>query len=85
MIRRARAVTRLGPGSPQSRAADVIEVLRAAHQAAEDALARGDPAIAAELLAKLRQRYGEAAQFGITHNRHRDWHDGNHPGYVLGC
>ena len=39
----------------------------------------------AELLAKLRQRYDEAAAFGITHNRHRDWHDGNHPGYVLGC
>jgi transposase len=85
VIRRARAVTRLGPGSLQSWAADVIEVLREAHQAAEDALARGDPAIDAELLAKLRQRYDEAAQFGITHNRHRDWHDGNHPGYVLGC
>jgi len=85
VIRRARAVTRLGPGSLQSWAADVIEVLREAHQAAEDARARGDPAIDAELLAKLRQRYDEAAQFGITHNRHRDWHDGNHPGYVLGC
>ena len=32
------------------------------------------------LLAKLRQRYDEAIAFGITHNRHRDWHDGNHPG-----
>jgi transposase len=21
---------------------------------------------------------------GITHNRLRDWHDGNHPGYALG-
>ena len=41
---------------------------------------RGD-----RLLAKLRQRYDEAAQFGITHNRRRDWHDGNHPGYALGC
>ena len=39
----------------------------------------------AELLAKLRQRYDEAVAFGITHNRHRDWHDGNHPGYALGC
>jgi len=38
-----------------------------------------------ELLAKLRQRYDEAIAFGITHNRHRDWHDGNHPGYTLGC
>jgi len=51
----------------------------------EEALARGDPALDAELLAKLRERYDEAAAFGITHNRHRDWHDGNHPGYTLGC
>jgi hypothetical protein len=36
-------------------------------------------------LARLRQRYDEAAAFGITHNRLRDWHDGNHPGYALGC
>ena len=47
--------------------------------------ARGDPALDAELLAKLRERYDEAVAFGITHNRHRDWHDGNHPGYALGC
>ena len=31
------------------------------------------------------ERYDEAVAFGITHNRHRDWHDGNHPGYALGC
>jgi hypothetical protein len=85
VIRRARAVTRLGPGSLQSWAADIIEILREAHQAVEEALARGDPALDAELLAKLRKRYDEAAAFGITHNRHRDWHDGSHPGYVLGC
>jgi transposase len=85
VIRRCRAVTRLGPGSLQSWAADVIDVLREAHQAVEEALARGDPALDAELLAKLRQRYDEAVAFGITHNRHRDWHDGNHPGYTLGC
>jgi hypothetical protein len=63
----------------------VIEALRQAHRAVEDALARGDPALDAELLAKLRQRYDEAVAFGVTHNRHRDWHDGNHPGYALGC
>ena len=85
VIRRCRAVTKLGPGSLQSWAGDVIDILREAHQAAEDALARGDPTLDAELLAKLRQRYDEAAAFGITYNRHRDWHDGNHPGYVLGC
>ena len=27
-------------------------------------------------------RYDQAVAFGITHNRHRDWHDGNHP-YAL--
>jgi transposase len=85
IIRRCRAVTKLGPGSLQSWAGDVIDVLREAHQAVEDALARGDPAVDAEPLAKLRRRYDQAVAFGITHNRHRDWHDGNHPGYVLGC
>ncbi len=52
--------------------------------AEQDALARGDPALDGQLLAKLRERYDEAVAFGITHNRHRDWHDGNHPGYALG-
>jgi transposase len=85
VIRRCRAVTKLGPGSLQSWAVDVIEILREAHRAVEEARARGDPAADAQLLAKLRQRYDEAAAFGITHNRHRDWHDGNHPGYTLGC
>ena len=39
----------------------------------------------AELLDKLRERYDDAVAFGITHNRLRDWHEGNHPGYALGC
>jgi transposase len=85
VIRRARAVTKLGPGSLQSWAADVIDILREAHQAVEEAMARGDPALDEQLLAKLRERYDEAVAFGITHNRHRDWHQGNHPGYALGC
>jgi transposase len=85
VIRRCRAVTKLGPGSLQSWAGDVIEILREAHQAVEEALARGDPALDEQLLAKLRERYDEAIAFGITHNRHRDWHEGNHPGYALGC
>ena len=83
VIRRCRAVTKLGPGGLQSWAADIIEILRAAHRLAEEARDRDGPADA-EQLAKLRERYDEAAAFGITHNRHRDWHDGNHPGYVLG-
>ena len=86
VIRRARAVAKLGPGGLQSWAADVIDVLREAHQAVEEARARDDPALDAELLAKLHQRYDEAVAFGITHNRLRDWDGGgNHPGYTLGC
>lgn len=85
VIRRCRAVTRLGPGTLQSWAAEVIDVLREAHQAVEEALARGDPTLDTQLLAKLRERYDKAVAFGITHNRHRDWHDGNHPGYTMGC
>jgi hypothetical protein len=51
IIRRCRAVTRLGPGSLQSWAADVIDVLREAHQAVQKALDRGNPAPDTELLA----------------------------------
>ncbi len=84
VIRRCRAVAKLGPGSLQSWAADVIEILREAHRLTEEARARGEP-VDAELLAKLRERYDQAVAFGIIHNRLRDWHDGNHPGYALGC
>jgi transposase len=83
VIRRCRAVTKLGPGSLQSWAADVIEILREAHRLVEEARARAGP-VDAEPLAKLRQRYDEAVAFGIAHNRLRDWHDGNHPGYGHG-
>jgi hypothetical protein len=84
IIRRCRAVMKLGPGGLQSWAGDVIAILREAHQAVQDARARGSTALGAELLDKLRQRYDDAAAFGITHNRLRDWHEGNHPGYALG-
>ena len=85
IIRRCRAVIKLGPGGLQSWAGDIIAVLREAHQAVQDARARGSTALDADMLDKLRQRYDEAAAFGIIHNRLRDWHDGNHPGYALGC
>jgi len=85
VIRRCRAVAKLGPGSLQSWAEDVIGILREAHQAVEEARARDGTAPDPQLIAKLRQRYDEAAAFGITHNRHRDWDNGNHPGYALGC
>jgi hypothetical protein len=85
IIRRCRAVIKLGPGGLQSWAGDIIAILREAHQAVGQARARGSTALGAELLDKLRQRYDEAAAFGIIHNRLRDWHEGNHPGYALGC
>ncbi|MGH3124083.1 MAG: IS66 family transposase [Streptosporangiaceae bacterium] len=85
VIRRCRAVMKLGPGGLQSWAGDIIAILREAHQAVGEARARGSTALDPQLLDKLRQRYDEAAAFGITHNRLRDWHDGNHPGYALGC
>ena len=85
VIRRCRAVMKLGPGGLQSWAGGIIAILREAHEAVETARARGDTALDPELLDKLRQRYDEAAAFGTTHNRLRDWHEGNHPGYALGC
>ena len=85
VIRRGRAVTKLGPGGLQSWAGDVITILREAHEAVEAARARGDTALDPQLLAGLRERYDTAAASGITHNRLRDWHEGNHPGYALGC
>jgi Transposase IS66 family len=85
VIRRCRAVTKLGPGGLQSWAGDIIAILRQAHQAVEEARARGDTALDPQLLESLRERYDTAVQAGIIHNRLRDWHHGNHPGYALGC
>jgi hypothetical protein len=85
IIRRCRAVTKLGPGGLQSWAGEIIAILREAHQAVGDARARGSTALGADLLGKLRERYDTAVSSGIIHNRLRDWHEGNHPGYALGC
>ena len=85
VIRRARAVTKLGPGGLQSWAGDIITILREAHKAVEDARARGSTALDPQVLKDLRERYDQAVSTGIIHNRLRDWHEGNHPGYALGC
>ena len=85
VIRRCRAVTKLGPGGLQNWAGDIITILREAHQAVEDARARGSTALDQQVLDDLRERYDTAAAFGIIHNRLRDWDTGNHPGYALGC
>lgn len=86
IIRRCRAVTKLGPGGAQAWAGGVIAVLREAHQAVEEARSRGRPGPDADLLHDLRTRYDDAVRLGIVYNRLRDWDGGgNHPGYSLGC
>ena len=47
------------------------------------AKADGRTSLDPQVLAGLHARYEAAVTIGITHNRHRDWHDGNHPGYTL--
>ena len=83
IIRRCRSVMKHGPGSLQDWAGDTITILREAHAAVEDARARGSTALDRQVLDDLRERYDTAAEFGRVHNRLRDWHDGNHPGYAL--
>jgi hypothetical protein len=78
-------VTKLGPGSLQSWAGDIITILREAHKAVKDARARGSTALDQQALEDLRERYDQAVSTGIIHNRLRNWHEGNHPGYALGC
>jgi len=84
VIRRCRAVTKLGPGGVQNWAGDVIAILREAHKAVEAARARGDTALDQQVLDDLLKRYDTAVAAGIIHNRLRDWDTGNHPGYALG-
>jgi transposase len=83
VIRRARAVVKLGPGGAQNWAADIIAILRETHRAVGGARARGDTALDQQVLDDLRQRYDTAIRSGMIHNRLRDWDTGNHPGYAL--
>jgi transposase len=85
IIRRARAVQKLGPGGAQNWAGDIITILRDARAAVEDARARGSTALDQQVIDGLLARYDTAAETGRIHNRLRDWHDGNHPGYALAC
>jgi hypothetical protein len=84
VLRRCRAVAKLGPGNLQSWwTGEVTSALSDAHTAVQTAKADNQSALDPELLAELRERYDTAIHSGIIHNRHRDWHDGNHPGYTL--
>jgi len=84
IMRRCRGVAKLGPGSLQTWwTGEVTSALTDAHTAVQAAHTAQQPTLDPDLLATLRERYDKAVDSGITHNRHRDWHTGNHPGYTL--
>lgn len=82
LIRHCKGVLELHPDW-QKWADTVIQVLQDAAKAVDEARAAGADQLDAQLLAELRQRYDKAVEWGITTNRHRDWHKGNHPGFTL--
>lgn len=82
VFRHAQDVLDLHP-SWQAWAGEVRQVLRDAHTAVEQAKARGETHLDPALLAELRARYDKAVHWGQITNRHRDWRNGNHPGYTL--
>jgi transposase len=67
----------------QKWAGQVITVLRETAHAVDQARTVGADQLDPDLLADLRARYDKAVGWGITTNRHRDWHQGKHPGYTL--
>jgi len=82
IIRHCTGVLELHPDW-QKWAGTVITVLRQTAQAVQEARAAGADYLDPDLLQDLRGRYDKAVKWGITTNRHRDWHKGNHPGYAL--
>jgi transposase len=82
LIRHAKGVLELHP-TQQQWAAHVITVLREAAAAVTAAITDERDQLDPQLLADLRRRYDHAVEWGITTNRHRDWPQGNHPGYNL--
>ena len=82
IIRHCKGVLELHPDW-QKWASQVIAVLRATAKAVDEARAAGADQLDSDLLTELRERYDKAVNWGITTNRHRDWHKGNHPGYTL--
>jgi hypothetical protein len=85
VMRRCRAVAKLGPGTLQSSwTGEATAALTEAHAEVEAAKARRETALDPSRLAELRKRYDQAVDTGIIHNRHRDWDGGgNHPAYTL--
>jgi transposase len=85
IVRRCRAVQKLGPGGVQNWAGEIVGVLRDAHRAVVEACARGSTGLREQVAQDLRRRYDTAVTSGMIHNRLRDWDTGNHPGYALAC
>ena len=84
VIRRARAVTKLGPGGVQNWPATSSRSFATPMPPSRPPAPRRY-ALDQEVLDDLRERYDTAVAPGIIHNRLRDWDIGNHPGYALGC
>ena len=82
LIRHCKGVLELHP-TQQSWAGEVITVLREAAAAVTEATTDECDQLDPQLLADLRRRYDDAVSWGIITNRHRDWANGNHPGYNL--
>ena len=82
LLRHLQGVAALHP-TWQKWAGEVQQVLREANAAVAAAAADGRDHLDPDLLASLRHRYDAAVAWGQATNRHRDWHEGNHPGYVL--
>jgi hypothetical protein len=85
IMRRCRAVAKLGPGTLQSSwTGEVTAALTEAHTKVQAAKARQETALDPNRLAELRKRYDHAVDTGTIHNRHRDWDGkGNHPAFTL--
>ena len=59
------------------------QILREAGTAVTDTKAQGHHHLDPDLLTGIQERFDREIAWGMATNRHRDWHKGNHPGYVL--
>jgi hypothetical protein len=67
----------------QAWARQVADALRAAIHEINTARAQGRTGLDTELLGRLRRRYDNGVNVGISTNLSRPWHKGNHPGLQL--
>ena len=78
-------MTKLGPGSLQSWAGDIIAILREAHQAVEAARARGSTALDPQVLAGRGNATTLPCPRGSSTTGCGTGTAADHPGYALGC